>query len=370
MNVCLEAKNSYAHGNASSSKNEKIICVGLDVLAEVAVITNFITGDEYDHVNISNLQSTRKNGTHIMHNEIENGASEICVIERKSADVDECKNQKSSVVTDMEFSDQDQDDVEDDRIISYAESVKTNDDAKNRPISHSLPCVSLGNEINNSRSNIFVSMLMDVLSSKSMENLITWLPEGNAFIIINEEEFTKYILPVCFELINFETFIKKLYLWGFRSMNPGQNNKAFYREYFLRDFPSLCSKISQDNVTVDPVKTIGMVNIKRKLNYLALEDMKPNYLNSVRITRTAQTFGRDCHSRQRQLQLRSHQRRSASMIHTSNAANFNNTHANAFADTLVKNFFDRKMNRILSQYLQTPLEYSNTRKSKRLSMGL
>merc|ERR1711862_37650 len=279
----------------------------------------------------------------------------------------EYENNEISVVTDeMEFSDQDE--VADESDTSCPGSVETKETNEDKHVGN-FDYGSIESEISSQKTNTnFATMLMDVLSSKSMENVITWLPEGNAFIVINEKEFTKYVLPICFELMKFESFVKRLFRWGFRALNRlGRRNQVFYHKFFLRDFPCLCKKISQKQNNVpsfDPLKTnIGtMINTERKLNYLALESNN----SSLRLARSAQTLGMKRQIQQKQLQLQL-LNRSAQPIIGSNVVCLNNIQPKtSYADFVVKNFFDRKITKIKSNYLQ----HSYTRKFRRHSMGL
>jgi len=358
MNACHEVKNGSGYDKGSSN-NEALKCVGLDVLANVAVIANHIAGDEDRNTRNGTLQSSMKCDNNSI--KIETGASESFHIRRKNLEMLEYVNHDISVVTDeMDFSDQD--DVGYESVTSCPDCSKAKDISEDNhfsPVAHATTESEISNNLTNAN---FVTMLMDILSSKSMEDVISWLPEGNAFIVINEEEFTN-MLPFCFELIKFESFVKRLYCWGFRPLGLGLKNKAFYHECFLRDFPSLCSRITKVNVTFDPIKTMEKMNIERKLklNNLALESN-----SNLRFVCSAQTFEMNRYSQQRQQSQLHLQTRFAPIINGSNVTNFNSMHQyTSYADIIVKNFFDRKMNKIRSQYMKT-----HNRRFKRHSMGL
>lgn len=294
------------------SKLENISSSGLDVLADAATVSNYITGGEDKVVNTTSSHLQKRNHKTPVNKDIER---------RKSLSANVLESQNASIVTDM-----DSDNGDYGRDTSYQTNDKTTENTN-------LPSlITLGNSIKHSQPDKFLSMLMDVLSSTSMESVITWLPEGNAFIVLNEEEFAKYVLPSFFEIIKFEYFVKKLYRWGFKQLNLGSNNKVFYHEYFSRDYPNLSCKISQ---CYDSYKMINNEMV-------------------------------DWHAQLMHLNVRNHRRRSStSMISTSNITN--NAQSNiTCADTLIKNFFDRKMNQIRSQYSHNP---SCTMKSKRHSIG-
>jgi len=253
--------------------------------------------------------------------EIEHADSE----RRKRSGVEMVENINSSIFKELEFSDY----VGFRRDTSYQPNHQTTENT------NLLSSTTSENPTACSQPNNFLSMLMDVLSSTSMESVITWLPEGNAFIVLNEEEFAKYVLPVFFELLKFESFVKKLYRWGFKSVNLGSKNKVFYHEYFLRDYPNLCTKVSPCNDNSNEMLSSEM-NWQAKIMQSSLRNYQ--------------------------------RRRSTSMISTTSNITNNNAQINTTcADTLIKNFLDRKMNQIRSQFLlQNP---SYTRKFKRHSIG-
>jgi len=94
----------------------------------------------------------------------------------------------------------------------------------------------------------FAQKLMNVLSFEYLENIITWLPDGNAFIIINQRKFTEDLLPRYFEVDRYESFVRKLYRWGFKRVPRIAEGAVFYHRLFLRDQPHLCNKMrSYDN---------------------------------------------------------------------------------------------------------------------------
>ena len=323
------------------SKLDNRDSVGLDVLAEVATVSNYITADEDMKMNDSGASPTQscymKNSIDSM---MEYAESDSFLRKRKCMD-----DQNGTVVTDEtpEYSEHADFGVD----TSYQSTDKTKQNS-------SLPSsITLEKEIDYSEPTNFLSMLMDVLSSAAMESVITWLPDGNAFTVLNEEEFTKYVLPCFFELIRFESFVKRLYRWGFKSMNEGSKNTVFYHEYFLRDYPDLRFKIYQSNNRAD------LLNLSRMMHHSLPLNLKrnPNLLNS------SEKCGMDWHRQNLQKNLSRYRKRSSSMDMSASKPNVN---LNVCADTLIKNFFDRKMNKIRSQYVQ---DQSGHKKFKRHSIG-
>ena len=107
-----------------------------------------------------------------------------------------------------------------------------------RPASASLP---------NSR-DIFPQRLMRILSDKDVHHIITWLPHGRAFVIVEPEELAEKVLPKHFpesctsgnQKCKYPSFTRKLNRWGFRQVTRGPDAGAFHHGLFLRDAPQLC----------------------------------------------------------------------------------------------------------------------------------
>ncbi|KAH8551682.1 HSF-type DNA-binding-domain-containing protein [Umbelopsis sp. PMI_123] len=73
-----------------------------------------------------------------------------------------------------------------------------------------------------SRSNTtttFVHKLYNMVMDPQYQNLITWGPTGNEFVVINPDEFQKSVLPVHFKHNNFSSFVRQLNMYGFHKVN-------------------------------------------------------------------------------------------------------------------------------------------------------
>jgi len=90
----------------------------------------------------------------------------------------------------------------------------------------------------------FPHKLMEVLSDKANDHIITWLPHGKAFVIYQKEKFTRDILPRYFKETKYTSFTRKLNRWGFERIKKGPEIGAYYHKFFLRENPELCTKMT------------------------------------------------------------------------------------------------------------------------------
>ena len=75
---------------------------------------------------------------------------------------------------------------------------------------------------------------MEILSNEGWVESIQWCPGGEAFEILNPTAFSNDILPMYFKNSKYNSFVRKLYRWGFR-MKSVQCKNVFYHTKFLRD---------------------------------------------------------------------------------------------------------------------------------------
>eukprot|EP00584_Thalassiosira_punctigera_P003971 CAMPEP_0172546248 /NCGR_PEP_ID=MMETSP1067-20121228/16044_1 /TAXON_ID=265564 ORGANISM="Thalassiosira punctigera, Strain Tpunct2005C2" /NCGR_SAMPLE_ID=MMETSP1067 /ASSEMBLY_ACC=CAM_ASM_000444 /LENGTH=190 /DNA_ID=CAMNT_0013333145 /DNA_START=46 /DNA_END=615 /DNA_ORIENTATION=+ len=62
----------------------------------------------------------------------------------------------------------------------------------------------------------FAEKLHSMLSRQEYRHVVTWLPSGRSFVILNQEEFARRILPRHFREAKFESFSRRLKRWGFK----------------------------------------------------------------------------------------------------------------------------------------------------------
>lgn len=90
----------------------------------------------------------------------------------------------------------------------------------------------------------FVETLMQTLDNeKEYSQIITWMPDGTAFTIVNHKRFTKEEMPKVFGIRNMSSFVRKLTRFGFtrRFDKETMNSDIFAHEDFVRGKPDRAS---------------------------------------------------------------------------------------------------------------------------------
>ncbi|KAL7505925.1 hypothetical protein ACHAXN_003314 [Cyclotella atomus] len=72
---------------------------------------------------------------------------------------------------------------------------------------------------NSIRKLSFVEKLHAILSNKHFAKIITWLPSGKLFCILDKEKFIKKVLPMYFREVQFKMFSRRIKRWGFPATN-------------------------------------------------------------------------------------------------------------------------------------------------------
>ena len=91
----------------------------------------------------------------------------------------------------------------------------------------------------------FARGLMDVLLDESLNDVITFLPDGDAFAILEPKKFAEQVMPKAFGIRTFSPFVRKLHRWGFERIMDKKTHAVdvFRHPLFIRGNYVLCDKI-------------------------------------------------------------------------------------------------------------------------------
>ncbi|KAK2735032.1 stress-responsive transcription factor hsf1 [Myotisia sp. PD_48] len=97
----------------------------------------------------------------------------------------------------------------------------------------------------------FIQKLSSFLDSSKYRDLIRWSDDGNSFVVLDEDEFAKNMIPELFKHNNYASFVRQLNMYGFHkkvglsdnSMRASERkNKSpneYSNQYFKRGMPDL-----------------------------------------------------------------------------------------------------------------------------------
>ena len=100
----------------------------------------------------------------------------------------------------------------------------------------------------------FPEKLMEVLDRADLEGIITWMPHGRAFIVLQPQQLREVVLPRFFKQTKFMSFTRQLNLWGFKRITKGVDSGAYYHELFLRSRPRLAMLMRRQKIKGTGIK--------------------------------------------------------------------------------------------------------------------
>jgi hypothetical protein len=76
--------------------------------------------------------------------------------------------------------------------------------------------------------------------------MITWMPNGKSFVIVNPKAFVTEILPVHFKSAKYASFTRKLHRWGFTRLGVADDEESgeFCHMYFQKGRVDLAMKMA------------------------------------------------------------------------------------------------------------------------------
>lgn len=98
---------------------------------------------------------------------------------------------------------------------------------------------------------LLTSFLYSFLDESKNTELIRWSDRGDSFVVLDEDEFAKTLIPELFKHNNYASFVRQLNMYGFHkrvglsdnSMKASERkNKSpseYYNPYFKRGHPNL-----------------------------------------------------------------------------------------------------------------------------------
>ena len=79
----------------------------------------------------------------------------------------------------------------------------------------------------------FPTKLYKILSKPVFEDVISWLPHGRSWRVLDQKRFETEVLPLYFRHGNFLSFMRQVNGWGFRRTYEDFKHNSFYHEVRL-----------------------------------------------------------------------------------------------------------------------------------------
>ncbi|KAL3934746.1 MAG: hypothetical protein SGBAC_009604 [Bacillariaceae sp.] len=91
-------------------------------------------------------------------------------------------------------------------------------------------------------------LLEEAERNQDAHDIISWLPDGDAFKVHNKVEFGNIIMPKYFNSNKYKSFQRNLNLWGFQTLTKNPNKGAIFHPDFLRGKPDRCKLMKRVRV--------------------------------------------------------------------------------------------------------------------------
>lgn len=94
--------------------------------------------------------------------------------------------------------------------------------------------------------NPFINKLFDLVENNREPEVITWSPQGNAFIVYNREVFSNRILPNLFSHKNLSSFTRQLNMYDFKRCKASRGKLSYSHPYFKKGRGDLLKNIKRN----------------------------------------------------------------------------------------------------------------------------
>jgi hypothetical protein len=89
----------------------------------------------------------------------------------------------------------------------------------------------------------FPQQMHRLLREHDSTNVVSWLPDGKAFVVLDQKQFTGNVLPQYFgKNIAYTSWTRRLRRWGWQNVAKS----TYYNEHFHRDRPMQCLRMNYD----------------------------------------------------------------------------------------------------------------------------
>lgn len=123
-----------------------------------------------------------------------------------------------------------------------------------------------------SPSSTFPAKLHEILSCPEYSHIITWMPHGRAWRVLNPKDFVEVVMPKKFShQSKYSSFKRQVNGWGFKRFTHGPDRNSYFHKLFLRDKPHLIQRMMR--ISASASKKVSSVN--------EVEDKEPNFYEDL-----------------------------------------------------------------------------------------
>lgn len=127
-----------------------------------------------------------------------------------------------------------------------------------------------------SPSSTFPAKLHEILSCPEYSHIITWMPHGRAWRVLNPKEFAEIVMPKKFShQSKYSSFKRQVNGWGFKRFTHGPDRNSYFHNLFLRDKPQLIQRMMR--ISASASKKVSSIS--------ELDDKEPNFYEDLNIPR-------------------------------------------------------------------------------------
>jgi hypothetical protein len=90
----------------------------------------------------------------------------------------------------------------------------------------------------------FPAKLHHILSRPDLSHIVTWLPHGRSWRLVDRHAFLNQVMPHYFSHSNYASFARQVNGWGFKRLSrKGSDYGSYYHELFLRGMPHVAKRM-------------------------------------------------------------------------------------------------------------------------------
>ncbi|CAH8360583.1 unnamed protein product [Eruca vesicaria subsp. sativa] len=143
----------------------------------------------------------------------------------------------------------------------------------------------------------FLTKTYEMVDDPSSDSIVSWSQSNKSFIVWNQAEFSRDLLPRFFKHNNFSSFIRQLNTYGFRKADP--EKWEFTNDDFVRGKPHLMKNIHRRK----PVHSHSLPNLQSQQN--PLTDSERQRMNSQieRLTKEKEVLLEELHKQEEEREL-------------------------------------------------------------------